>query len=79
MSETSNVGYRGGDLLRAAAAAAERAPQLAAEIRARADTVRGRLSAGSRIGAEDIDVRTLIGLIEQAGVEVPMASPPPPG
>jgi len=75
MSESQNVGYHGADLLRAASAAAERAPQLADEIRAHAHTIAGRVSEGQRVAADDIDVRTLIGLIQQAGVQVPMATP----
>ena len=72
MTSHERAGYHGVDLLRAASAATERAPQLADEIRGHAQSLAKRVSAGEHINTVDIDVRTLVGLIEQAGVQVPM-------
>jgi len=78
MTNDAHTGYQGADLLRAAAAATESAPQLADEIRLHSQSVAKRVSAGTQINADDIDVRTLLGLIEQSGVQVPMAHPRDP-
>jgi hypothetical protein len=63
----------GRELLITAAAAAERMPQLADEIRAHSRHLARRISAGGRLHPHELDVRTLVGLIEQSGVQVPPA------
>jgi hypothetical protein len=65
------TGTYGRDLLIAAAAAAERVPQLADEIRAHTRHLAGRVSAGGQLHPGELDVRTLVGLIQQSGVPVP--------
>lgn len=64
-------GYYERNLFSAAQAAAERAPQLAAEIRSHVRHLAARFSAGAPMRADDLDVRTLVGLIGQTGVQVP--------
>lgn len=65
------TGTYGRDLLIAAAAAAERAPQLADEIRAHSRHLARRVSAGGRLHPNELDVRTLVALIGGSGVPVP--------
>jgi hypothetical protein len=73
MTTEVRTGYYERELFSAAAAAAENAPQLATEIRAHTNHLAARFSAGRPMRVNDLDVRTLLGLIQQAGVRVPPA------
>lgn len=73
MTEQTQPGHFGIELLRAAAAAKEQAPQLAGEISLLTRGLAKRVSGGKHVSAHDIDVRTLIGLLEQSGVQIPTA------
>ena len=72
MTDALQTATYGRDLLITAAAAAERMPQLADEIRAHSRHLARRVSDGGRLHPHELDVRTLVGLIEQSGVQVPM-------
>ena len=71
MTNALQTATYGRDLLITAAAAAERMPQLGDEIRAHSRHLAQRISAGGLLHPHELDVRTLVGLVEQSGVQVP--------
>lgn len=73
MTDQTQPGPFGVELLRAAAAAKEQAPQHAGEISLLTRGLAKRVSAREHVSAHDIDVRTLVGLLEQSGVRIPTA------
>jgi hypothetical protein len=70
MTSDVRTSYHRRDLLNAASAAAEQAPQLGDEIRSLSRTLSAR--SGDVLQAGDIDVRTLLALIGQTSVPQPV-------